>query len=215
MYQESNKNELSLRAYNLTIGAILFSGFFINYLMCKYLSDIFVEWDTTLVIIGYFALALLGIFLSVKSHNPLVSFTGYNLVVVPVGVVLSICLKDYDNGSIMHAIIVTGTVTALMIALAMIYPKIFLSMGKVLLSVLCFVVITECILLLFGFSIPGIWDAGVAVLFALYVGYDWAKAQKEDHTYDNAVDACVDLYLDIINILLRILGSSSKSKSKD
>ena len=108
MYQESNKNELSLRAYNLTIGAILFYGFFINYLMCKYLSDIFVEWDTTLVIIGYFALALLGIFLSVKSHNPLVSFTGYNLVVVPVGVVLSICLKDYDNGSIMHAIIVTG-----------------------------------------------------------------------------------------------------------
>jgi FtsH-binding integral membrane protein len=54
----------------------------------------------------------------------------------------------------------------------------------------------------------------VAALFCGYIAYDWAKAQEESPTADNAVDACVGLYLDIINLFLRILSSSSSSKSR-
>ena len=205
-------DELSLRAYNMLIGVILLYGFVVNYFMCKYFTNVFAEWNFTLVVIGYFVVAISGIIINRTSENPLVSFIGYNMVVVPVGVVLSLALKEYDTQAIMNAIIVTGGVTALMLVVSTIKPDVFLSMGRALLIALTCAVVIELLCLLFGIIMPGIWDALIAVLFALYIGYDWAKAQDDEHTLDNAVDACVDLYLDIINLLLRVLGSSSKSK---
>ena len=182
--------------------------------MCKYLTNVFAEWNLTFVIIAYFIICFAGIAISAKSDNAIVSFLGYNMVVVPVGVILSLALKEYDNGSIMHAIIITGGVTFMMVVLSTIFPRIFLSMGKALLIALLCVIIAEVIFIFTGFGTPAIWDMAIALIFALYIGYDWAKAQEEEHTFDNAVDACVGLYLDIINLLLRVLGSSSKSKQK-
>ena len=51
--------------------------------------------------------------------------------------------------------------------------------------------------------------------YYIIIGYDWAEAQTKAYTLDNAVDSVVGLYLDIINLFLRILSSSSKSNKKD
>lgn len=205
---------MSLRAYNVTIGLILLWGFVINILMCKFCTDIFMSWNYATVVIGYFIVAFAGIWMNRVSSNPLVSFIGYNLVVLPVGVILSIALTDYDQISIMNALITTTVVTIVMIALASIVPDVFLSMGKVLLTCLTTVVICELLLLLLGISTPSIWDFCVALLFCAYIGYDWAEAQNKRRTLDNAIDSVVDLYLDIINLFLRILSSGSKSSKK-
>lgn len=206
--------ELSLRVYNLAIGLILFYGFVVNYFMCKYLTSVFAEWNFTLVIIGYFVISICGIIINKKSDNPFISFLGYNMVVVPVGVLLCLALEDENINSIIHAIVVTGAVTFLMLVLSCIYPKVFLSMGRALFVALICVIVAEIVFILLGIITPGLWDAAIALLFALYIGYDWAKAQQERHTLDNAVDACVDLYLDIINLFLRVLSSSSKSRRR-
>ena len=58
-----------------------------------------------------------------------------------------------------------------------------------------------------GIVTPQWWDWLVALLFCGYIGYDWAKAQEKRKTLDNAVDSAVDLYLDIINLFVRLLGS--------
>ena len=57
-----------------------------------------------------------------------------------------------------------------------------------------------------------------AVIFSLYIGYDYWKAQQYPKTVDNAVDSALDIYLDIINLFMRILsilgnGKSSKKNS--
>ena len=205
-------DDLSLRAYNMLIGVILLYGFVMNYFMCVWFTNVFAEWNITLVLIGYFVVAITGILMSQISDNPAISFLGYNLVVLPVGVILSLALKEYETQAIINAIIVTAGVTFLMLFLSTIKPDIFLSMGKALFVALTCGIVVELLCLIFGFIMPGIWDALFAILFALYIGYDWAKAQQEDYTVDNAVDACVGLYLDVINLLLRVLGSSSKSK---
>ena len=44
-----------------------------------------------------------------------------------------------------------------------------------------------------------------AIIFSLYIGYDFLKANELRYTVDNAVDSAVDIYLDIINLFLRIL----------
>lgn len=215
-----NGDVMSLRGYNTLIGVLLLWGFVANALMYHFCVDEFMTWDPVGVVIGYFACCLIGIVINKFSDNPVMSFVGYNLVVVPVGVVLSIALTDFDQVTIMSAIYVTGIVTLVMIALAVFFPKVFLSMGKVLFMCLTIVVIVELAALLlhrfFGFPyLPTLWDALVALLFCLYIGYDWAKAQELPKTADNAVDVVLDLYLDIINLFIRILEILAKSKKKD
>ena len=54
---------------------------------------------------------------------------------------------------------------------------------------------------------PRWWDWVVALIFCGYIGYDWVEAQNKYKTLDNAVDSAMDLYLDIINLFVRLLSS--------
>lgn len=209
-------NELPTKLYNLIIGGILFYGFIVNAIIVKLFASSLAELPFLPVVIGYFICCIAGIFMSKLSDNPIISFIGYNLVVVPVGVILAIAIHvdGFEPAQIIHAAALTAFFTGIMIIASMIWEDFFLSLGKILFIGLTAIVIFEVICLIFGIYLPTIWDILVAVLFCFYIGYDWAKAQEEDHTTDNAVDACVGLYLDIINLFIRILSASSNSRSK-
>ena len=199
--------ELSSKTYNTIIGLILLWGFAVNAIMCTFFQDVFSSWSPTVVLIGYFVAAIIGIFMSEFSDNPIVSFIGYNLVVLPIGIVLSISLKDYYVSSIVQAFILTSLITLLMIIISSIKPEIFESMGATLFICLSGVIVIELIMMFVGIVTPQWWDWLVALLFCGYIGYDWSKAQEKRRTLDNAVDSAVDLYLDIINLFVRLLGS--------
>ena len=205
---------LPLRTYNLVIGAILLYGFAINAFMVKFCAHYFENINYLVLLIGYFVLCFLGIRISLRSDSPGISFLGYNMVVVPVGVILSLGLEAVESAQIIHAAALTAIVTLSMMAMAAVWPEFFLSLGRVLFFALLIVIIAEICTALMGIYMPRAWDIGVAIIFCGYIGFDWAKAQQTDHTLDNAVDACVGLYLDIINLFLRILSSSSKSSSR-
>ena len=209
------RDEMSARAYNLLIGAVLLWGFVINALMCIYLTDTFMEWNFTMVLIGYFITAIAGIFLSKWSDSAFISFIGYNLVVIPVGVILSIFIRlsEVTNYDIVNTLYVTAGLTLFMMAAAMIFPGFFSKLERVLFLTLLGVIVVEIIAIMINKTLPSQWDLLVAGLFCLYIGYDWGKAQALSKTADNAVDMCGALYLDIINLLMRLL--SSKSKKRD
>ena len=209
------RDEMSARAYNLLIGAVLLWGFVINALMCIYLTDTFMEWNFTMVLIGYFIIAIAGICLSISSDSAFISFIGYNLVVLPVGVVLSIFIRlsEVTNYDIVNTLYVTAGLTLFMMAAATIFPGFFSKLESVLFMTLLGVIVVEFIAIMINKSLPSQWDLLVAGLFCLYIGYDWGKAQALSKTADNAVDVCVGLYLDIINLFMRLL--SSKSKKRD
>ena len=79
---------LSENTYNLVIGGCLLYGFVVNALIVWLLGDFFTNMNYAVFLIGYFVLGFAGIMISTKSQNPVVSFIGYNLVVVPIGAVL-------------------------------------------------------------------------------------------------------------------------------
>lgn len=199
--------ELNNKQYNIVIGLILFWGFAINAIMCTFFSDVFVALNPTVVLIVYFVAAITGICMSQFSDNPIVSFIGYNLVVLPVGVVLSISLEDYYISSVLQAFILTTLITILMLIISTIKPEVFESIGVTLFICLSGVIVIELFMIFIGVSTPRWWDWIVALLFCGYIGYDWSKAQEKYKTLDNAVDSAVDLYLDIINLFIRLLGN--------
>lgn len=52
----------------------------------------------------------------------------------------------------------------------------------------------------------------VAVIFCGYIGYDWEKANRMPKPVDNAVDGAAAIYMDIINLFMRILRIFGRSK---
>lgn len=204
--RNSTGEPLSAGMYNFIIGIVLCWGFGLNYLMVRFVPvSTFATVHPLILVIGYFASCLLGVYLFTRSTSPWVSFLGYNFVVVPFGFIINLVVSRYDPQVVLDAVRVTGWVTAGMMLLGTLFPAFFRRIGWVLGIALIVVIIVEVIeIFVFGMH-HGILDWIVAVIFCGYIGYDWARANAIPKTADNAVDSAAALYMDIINLFLRIL----------
>lgn len=204
--REINGQVIGASVYNLVIGLTLIWGFVINWLM---VTNIPVESIQTInpwvFFIGYFASCFFGIYLFKKSHTPAVSFIGYNFVVVPFGLIINIIVSQYDQDIVLEAIKVTGLVTGVMMLLGTMYPAFFNKIVGGLTIALIGVIIVELIMVFVFNTHHGVLDWIVAVIFCGYIGYDWARANAIPKTLDNAIDSAAALYMDIINLFIRIL----------
>ncbi len=211
-YYREGESLVSDRLYNAIIGAVLLWGFLVNAYMCYYWSDDIVQWEPMGIVIGCFISCLLGVALIRKSKSALISFLGYNFIVVPIGMVLSIVLTQFDPELIFRAIVATAIVTAVMLLASTLYPQMFLGLGRTLGFALITVLIVELIMIFFFRTTSTVFDWIVVLIFCGYIGYDWSVANQYQKTVDNAVDSAADLYLDIINLFLRILRIMGKKR---
>ena len=207
---------LSPGAYNAVMLGLVLYGFVVNALMVHFLAPALADIDRSTCIvflIGYFISCLAGTFLA-ASDRPACSFLGYNLIVPPIGVLLSITLPGYGAELVMQAILLTGAIALVMLVLGTVFPQVFASMGRALGMAL----LVSCLLSLAAWFFAGIREILVwitAILFTLYIGYDVQQAQRYPRTPDNAIDSAIDLYLDIINLFLKILRILSRSRDRD
>lgn len=202
---------VSDRIYNLTLGATVLWGVAMNIILCIFCGDFVSRVNPYIFIIAYITLALGGQAISYKSKNPVISFIGYNMVVVPVGLVVA-SLVSYYGGvgaeEVELAFLFTAIITGCMISLSIIYPGFFSRIGGLLFSGLIGLVLSGIVMTIFGID-SYIYSWIGAIIFSLYIGYDYYVAQRYIKTVDNAVDSAISLYLDITNLfldLLRILG---------
>lgn len=203
---ESYEPEISARLYNFTIGAVLCWGFGVNWWMVTAIpADAILAVPIWAFLVGYFASCMFGIYLFDSYENPLISFLGYNFVVVPFGLVINVVVSRYDPTLVVEAIKVTGFVTGCMMLLGSLFPQFFKRISGALCISLLIVLLVE----LFQMFVLGIrqpWtDWVVAIIFCGYIGYDWGRANQIPKTLDNAVDSAAALYMDIINLFIRIL----------
>ena len=158
---------------------------------------------------------IVGVLLT-RSKSWVVSFIGYNLLVIPLGFVISLYVSGYDPLLLATVFFETAAVTLLMMLLSMIFPRLFLSIGRALLISLLIVIVVELIAtVIFVATGSGresffFLDWIVVLIFCGYVGYDWAIAQRRQRTVDAAVDSACALYLDIINVFIRLLSIASR-----
>ncbi|ABS06300.1 Inhibitor of apoptosis-promoting Bax1 [Shewanella baltica] len=192
--------------YNLVIGLTLIWGFAVNYWMVTNIDpEAIASVNPWIFFIGYFASCFFGIYLFQKSSNPVVSFIGYNFVVVPFGLIINMVVSQYDPELVTEAIRITGLVTIAMMCLGTLFPAFFQKISGALTIALVLVIVVELIEVFIFNTHHGILDWIVVLIFCGYIGYDWGRANQIPKTIDNAIDSAAALYMDIINLFLRIL----------
>lgn len=212
VWKRGGVDEMPRRTFYLFLGAILSWGFILTMIVSKATAGWHPNiWMLLLVGLG---IPIAGIFISAMSGAAL-SFIGFNMVVGGMSAILGPVLASYNManpGLVERAAMFTALATACMGATGVAYPKFYESIGGFLFGALLTLVAVSIAQLF----IPAIQDVGIidyiaAGIFALYIGYDMHRANTIPATLDNAVDVAVSLYLDIINLflrLLRIIGSS-------
>lgn len=199
--------------YNFIMGLVLCYGFYINWLMVKYIPYTALESIHPFIfLIGYFFSCFLGGYLFTRYDKSIVSFIGYNLVVVPFGAVINMVVHHYDPLLVIQAIKITGIVTGSMMLLGMLFPAFFRRIAATLTISLLLVIIWELFDIFILRIHHGVIDWIVVVIFCGYVGVDWGRANQIPKTVDNSIDSAAALYMDIINLFLRILRILGRRK---
>ena len=202
----TNDTLIGAGLYNLVIGLTLVWGFTVNYIMVTHIDpEAIASVNPWIFFIGYFASCFFGIYLFQRSNNPVISFIGYNFVVVPFGLIINMVVSQYDPELVTEAIRITGLVTIAMMCLGTLFPAFFQKIAGVLTIALLLVIVVELIEIFIFNTHHGILDWIVVLIFCGYIGYDWGRANQIPKTVDNAVDSAAALYMDIINLFLRIL----------
>lgn len=201
------------RTYNLTIGLTLLWGVLINVVMATFFTYQILSMNYLLVVVLYFAGTLGCSILVHKSSSPAMSFAGFTGMAISMGLLLTFYVTAFTGHSVAYAFIATALITVIMVLLSMLYPEFFRNLGRTL-----FVSLIGCILVeLIGSLVLGlpmtIIDYAVALIFCGYIGLDWHRAQQFPKTMDNAVDSAADIYLDVVNLFVRILSITGKRRN--
>jgi FtsH-binding integral membrane protein len=206
-------HKVTSQAYNLILGFVLLWGFALNWWMVSTIPASSVKSINPIVfIIGYLVCAFVGSWLMSSSEKPVVSFIGYNLIVVPVGLVLVMALPGFAHAHIVAAVRTTALLTVGMMVLGTMYPEFFRKIESALFWALLIAIVVELVQVLIFKVKLGFMDWVIAAIFCGYIGVDWGRANSIERTVDNAIDSAGALYLDIVNLFIRVLEIIARNK---
>ena len=198
-YADPEARLISDKLFYVVMSATLLFGFAVNAAEVFFLADWIAGWNPVVFFIVYLVMAVAGILINAFSRNPAVSFIGYCLVVLPIGAMLALVVPSYAFDVVRSAFAVTTLLAVVFGLLAVLYPAFFASMWRVL-------AVSLFIALIWALSSTMVWlDWLVVLVFCCYVGFDVSLARNRPKTLDNAVDSACGLYLDLINLFLRLL----------
>ncbi len=205
---------LSDRHYYALITGFIAWGFIVNLVMHQVASKAifsFVSKNYLVFLIGTLVLTFAGSIVANK-ENTIVAFIGYHMILIPIGMILSISVSLYDPLIVRYAFTGAIAITIGMTIIGLIMPQAFLSLGKTLLVSLGLTITVELIMMLCGLS-TGIIDFVVIGIMAMYIGYDVSRAQVMDRTVHSALHVAIELYMDIINLALRLMRILGRSRN--
>ena len=216
------ETEISERLFNLIFGATLMWGFLINVILVSTLQTAVVKavysagsLGLIMIMILYIGFAIWGNSL-IHKQGLLSSLIGFNLIAIPIGLLLCVAVYGYSPTLIKNAMTITLITTLIMTILGMLFPQFFTGIAKLLgMSLLCCLIASVICSLCFPRMNMDFFDWVVAGLMCLYIGYDWGRLSSCARTANNAVDIAANLYLDIINLFLRVLNILAKSRRND
>lgn len=202
---------VSDKTFYLTIALTLLFGFAVNAIEVVFFYDFFMTMNPVVFLIAYVVLYLAGSLINALSKNPVLSFIGYCMAVLPLGALLCIYVPTVGISAVRSAFLATAFITVIMGLLAVMYPKFFYSIFKLITGCLLVAVLYQLFAGIFGWStFDSLIDWLVVIIFSCYVGFDVAQARNRPRTLNNAMRSACALYVDIILIAIRLMRIFSR-----
>lgn len=207
-------DEMSARAYMFVLGLYVTGGLAVS----AYVASLTYTWQVTniwlFLLIGL-VIPIIGIVISAKSENWLISTFGYAMVFVPFGAILGPVVALYQMESVIQAVVVTLVLSAGLWIVGTLIPPIVSNWTSYIIGALLVLIagdLARGLMPLFGLHpvTLGVWPWVGIVLFSGLIVYDVNKAMQMPKNLDNAVDGAVALYLDVVNIFIRVLEIMGK-----
>lgn len=211
VFEKTGNDSISSNLFYALIGIFVVYGLGLTAFVAHKLSAINYNPGILEIILFGIVIPIVGIFLALKSDNAFLSFIGYNMVLLPFGVILSPILNQYHPNVIEKAFTITCGATVTMAIASAIFPKFFSSIGSSLFFALIGLLIVRVMQIFIPFLDGMVWIDWIAAgIFSLYIGYDLWRAREASRTVDNSIDIALALYLDIINLFLSVLRAGGK-----
>lgn len=164
---------LTAREYNVAIFSMILYGLVVNFLICFFCSDMAVTVNSFVFFLTYLVCVIVGCVMSTASTNPVAGFVGYNLIVLPSGVVISVAVQEYGGlGSevVTESFLVATLIIATMTLFAVLNPQFRNRLGILLFMALMGLIAAEVILLFMGMESSVIsWVS--AIILSFYISY--------------------------------------------
>lgn len=170
-------------------------------------------------LLPYFGLAIAGCMLAVVPSTP-VALLGYVLIVLPTGWIVGPYIKLYEVQSVITAAWITVAVTVALGILGALWHKSVEHWGGYLLTALLALIVVELssiVMVLLGLMKSGnlrellsVTDWVAIAIFCGFVFYDMNQAVRMPRNMPNAIMAAVNMYLNMINLFIRLLARTGK-----
>lgn len=203
---------ISRRLYNAVLSGLVLLSFVVMAL-CSYVTGtfefmLFAMRHPMLFTFGPLVASIAGIILMSigRSRESLgMAMAGYVVFTLTFGFTTSMVLGMYDMGTISLAFTATAAIMVVFGLAGIAFPRFFARIQGVLIVGLLAIILVEFFMAVFGVH-QGFTDIAVIVLFCGFIGYDVFRAATAVPTLTNAVWYAIDLYLDILNVFLRLLS---------
>lgn len=205
--------QLSPRMFNLVVSGLIFLGFCVMGLGTYFTGTMtfarmmYSGSGAMGFIFGTLIGTVVGIFVmsaGASRQSTAMSLIGYALFASTFGLMSSTALIAYDLPTINTAFAATAAITVVFGALGVTFPNLFKRISGVLCGALLGLLLVEIVLAIAGIP-QTITDYLVVIVFAGFIGFDTYQATQVEPTLPNAVMAATNLFLDIINVFVRIL----------
>lgn len=203
--KENTGVQLTSRQYNMLIAGLLAYGFALSAVFCFIFAPSAASINPIALSIGYLVCGFIGICMGCGAERTLTRFIGFNLLIIPTGITLASWIPSYSN-VVFQAALGTALIAGVMLIAAVIRPQIFEGLGHTLFVCLTAVIVVELLLILFFGTSSAFIDLAVIIIMAGFIGYDFIEANKAPRTLNNAISFSMDLYLDLINIFVRLVS---------
>ncbi len=177
----------------------------------------------TWLYIGFLLVCMLasigGGALAHANDSPGVSLVGGGICAIAMGIMVGPFVALFTAASVAQALALAAIVVLATGAIGALLPQDLSAWGAPLFGLLLgaiFIQFGGIILAAFGVNMRlvfGILDWVVLLLFSAIMVYDLNMAKRLDMTLNNAIDVAVNVFVNFMNIFIRILSILGKSKS--
>ncbi|MBR3317970.1 MAG: US12 family protein [Atopobiaceae bacterium] len=211
--QKAATAPISRRAFNLLTYGIVTLCFTVTWGMYNFVqsgSIYSITQINPLILIAVYLVGSIGglVLMNIGKSKESVGFsaTGLTLFTLTFGGTLSLLLTRYSVGTITNAFAITACLSGIFLIAGVLFPDFFASIGRMLGLALLALIVIEIFSTMFLHVDQTLFDYIAILLFCGFLGYDSYLMAADTPTVPNAIFYAANIYLDIVNILVRVLN---------